>query len=55
MHEHGKSDNLVVPVKPPNKAQAAEVGEERRLAKGNTDSTARPGLRAGLGGKKTES
>ena len=51
MHEHGKSDNLVVPVKPPNKAQAAEVGEERRLAKGNTDSTARPGLRAGLGGK----
>ena len=51
MHEHGKSDNSVVPVKPPNKAIAASIGaeavEERGLAKGNTDSTTRPGHRAG--------
>ena len=44
-HEHGKSDNPVVPAKPPNKAEApaAEVGEERGLAKGN--SLERDGLR----------
>jgi RNA-directed DNA polymerase len=51
MHEHGKSDSSVVPVKPPNKAIAAAIGaevvEERELAKGNTDSTTRPGHRAG--------
>jgi group II intron reverse transcriptase/maturase len=51
MNERGKSDNLVVPAKPPNKVEAAEAVEERRLAKGNTDSSTRPGLRAGLGGK----
>jgi group II intron reverse transcriptase/maturase len=38
-------------VKPPNKAMAAVIGaevvEERGLAKGNTDSTTRPGLSAG--------
>jgi RNA-directed DNA polymerase len=49
MHEHGKSDSLVVPAKPPNKAVAAEVVEERGLAKGNTDSLTRPGPRAGQG------
>jgi RNA-directed DNA polymerase len=51
MHEHGKSDNSVVPVKPPNKAIAAAIGaevvEERELAKGNTDGTTRSGHRAG--------
>ncbi len=51
MNERGKSDNLVVPAKPSNKAKAAETVEERRLAKGNTDSSTRPKLRAGLGGK----
>lgn len=37
MHEHGKSDNSIVPEKAPNKAcdEAAEVLEERGLAKGN--------------------
>ncbi|HEX8936016.1 MAG TPA: group II intron reverse transcriptase/maturase, partial [Pseudonocardiaceae bacterium] len=34
---------------PPNKALAAEVGEERGLAKGNTASKTRPGHRAGQG------
>jgi hypothetical protein len=37
MHERGKSDRFVVPANPPNKATAAEVGEERERAKGNTD------------------
>jgi RNA-directed DNA polymerase len=52
MHEHGKSDSLVVPAKPPNKAAsaAAEVVEERGLAEGNTDGNTRPGRRAGPGG-----
>ena len=51
MHEHGKSDNSVVPAKPPNKAgrPAAEVVEGRGLAKGNTVSSTRPGLSAGPG------
>ena len=49
MHEHGKSDSPVVPAKPPNKAVAAEVVEGRGLAKGNTDSSTRPGHRAGQG------
>jgi RNA-directed DNA polymerase len=47
MHERGKSDRLVVPANPPNNATAAEVGEERRRAKGNTDSKPRPGHSAG--------
>jgi RNA-directed DNA polymerase len=38
MHERGKSDRPVVPANPPNKAAAAEVGEERGRAKGNTGS-----------------
>jgi hypothetical protein len=48
MYEHEKSDSPV-PTNSPNKATrvAAEVGEERGLAKGNTDSTTRPGHRAG--------
>ena len=49
MDEHEKSDSPVLPTNSPNKATtvAAEVGEERGLAEGNTDSTTRPGLRAG--------
>jgi RNA-directed DNA polymerase len=47
MHEGGKSDRLVVPANPPNKAAAAEVGEERRRAKGNTASKTRAGRSAG--------
>jgi len=49
MYEPGKSDNLVVPAKPPNKAggPVAEVVEGRGLAEGNTDSTTRPGHSAG--------
>ena len=35
MSGHGKSDSLIVPRKPPNKAQATEAVEGRRLAKGN--------------------
>src|SRR5215217_1310927 len=51
MNERGKSDSPVVPANPPNKAAyaAAEVGEERGLAKGNTSSTTHPGPRAGAG------
>ena len=51
MHERGKSDMPVVPANPPNKAAyaAAEVGEERGMAKGNTTSKTRPGHRAGHG------
>ena len=53
MNERRKSDSPVVPAKPPNKAMAAaagaEVVEERGLAKGNTDSTTRPGRSAGPG------
>ncbi len=53
MHEHEKSDSLVVPAKPPNKVgrPAAEAVERRGLAEGNTVEPTRPGLRAGLGGK----
>jgi len=49
MDDRGKSDNPVVPAKPPNKAggPVAEVVEERGLAKGNTDRPTRPGRRAG--------
>jgi retron-type reverse transcriptase len=51
MHEGGKSDRLVVPANLPNKAAGAvaEVGEERRRAKGNTASKTRPGHSAGPG------
>jgi RNA-directed DNA polymerase len=51
MDGHGKSDNPVVPAKPPNKAGklAAEAVEERGLAEGNTDGPSRPGRRAGSG------
>jgi RNA-directed DNA polymerase len=49
MHDHGKSDSPVVPAKPPNKARAAEVVEERGLAEENTDDPTRPGRRAGPG------
>ena len=51
MHERGKSDNSVVPAKPPNKAggPVAEVVEGRGLAEGNTDSSTRPGRSAGPG------
>src|SRR5439155_319387 len=47
MNGHGKSDRLVVPANPPNKAAAAEAGEERRRAKGNTAGKPRPGPSAG--------
>src|SRR3954447_12162428 len=49
MNGHGKSDSPVVPAKPPNKALAAEVVEERGLAEGNTDRPTRPGRSAGPG------
>src|SRR6266702_5603548 len=49
MNERGKSDSPVVPAKPPNKAEAAEVVEERGLAEGNTSSKTRPGRSAGPG------
>src|SRR5438132_4065927 len=50
MNEYGKSYSPVVPAKPPNKAvpAAAEVVEERGLAKGNTASKTRSGRRAGM-------
>ena len=49
MHERGKSDRLVVPTKPPNKAMAAEVVEGRGRGEGNPSGTTRPGHRAGSG------
>jgi RNA-directed DNA polymerase len=49
MHGYGESDRRVVPAILPNKAVAAEVGEERRRAEGNTDSETRPGRGAGSG------
>src|SRR6266436_7075967 len=51
MNERGKSDNLVVPAKPPDNAGelVAEVVEGRRLAEGNTASSTRPGRSAGQG------
>ena len=49
MNGHGKSDRFVVPANPPNKAAAAEVGEERERAKGNADGKTRPGRSAGPG------
>src|SRR6516165_11708646 len=51
MNERRKSDNLVVPAKPPNNAgePVAEAVEGRGLAEGNTASTTRPGRSAGSG------
>ena len=49
MNGHGQSDRSVVPANPPNKAAAAEVGEERERTKGNTASETRPGHSAGPG------
>jgi RNA-directed DNA polymerase len=49
MHESGKSDGPVIPANLPNKAAAAEAGEERGPAKGNTDGKPRPGRSAGPG------
>lgn len=51
MHEDGKSDGRVVPARSANKAaqSVAESAEGRRPAKGNTDSSTRPGHSAGLG------
>ena len=57
MNEGGKSDRPVVPANPPNKAVAAaeaavgaaEEGEERGWAKGNTASKTPPGHSAGPG------
>jgi len=51
VNEPGKSDGRIVPVSPANKTvrAVAESVEERRPAKGNTDSTTRPGPSAGQG------
>jgi RNA-directed DNA polymerase len=53
MNEGGKSDDCVVPASPLNKVTAAvgaaEVGEGRRSAEGNTASKTLPGHRAGSG------
>ena len=49
MNGHGQSDRSVVPANPPNKAAAAEAGEERGRAKGNTAGKTRPGHSAGPG------
>src|SRR2546430_6366936 len=51
MNGDGQSDSLVVPAKPANKVgrAAAEPVEGRGLAKGNTESAAGPGRRAGSG------
>src|SRR5580693_6061829 len=49
MNEHGQSDRFVVPANPPNKAAAAEAGEERERTKGNTAGETRPGRSAGSG------
>jgi len=49
MNGYGQSDRFVVPANPPNKAAAAEAGEERERAKGNTAGETRPGRSAGSG------
>ena len=49
MNGPGQSDRFVVPANPPNKAAAAEAGEERERTKGNTAGETRPGRSAGLG------
>ena len=47
MHGYGQSDGPVVPANLLNKAAAAEVGEERGPARGNTDGETSAGLGAG--------
>jgi RNA-directed DNA polymerase len=47
MHEHGKSDSPVVPANAPNKAPAAEVGEERGLVKGTRPAKRAPDTEPG--------
>ncbi len=49
MNERGKPDGPVVPANLLNKAAAAEAGEERGPARGNTDGEACPGRSAGPG------
>ena len=49
MNGHGQSDRSVIPANPPNKAAAAEAGEERERTVGNTGSETRPGRSAGKG------
>ena len=49
MNGHWQSDRPVVPANPLNKAAAAEAGEERGRAMGNSDSETRPGRSAGPG------
>ena len=51
MDERGKSDSPVLPTNSSNKTAqaAAETGEGRGLAKGNTDDLTRPGRSAGQG------
>jgi RNA-directed DNA polymerase len=49
MNGSGQSDRSVVPANPPNKAKAAEAGEERERTKGNTAGETRPGRSAGSG------
>ena len=51
MHEHGKSDGPVIPASLPNNAgrPAAEAGEGRGPAEGNTERPTRPGPSAGQG------
>jgi len=49
MNGYGQSDRFVVPANPPDKAAAAEAGEERERTKGNADSKTRPGRSAGSG------
>ena len=49
MNGSGQSDRFVVPANPPDKAAAAEAGEERERAKGNTAGETRPGRSAGPG------
>ena len=49
MNGPGQSDRFVVPANPPDKAAAAEAGEERERAKGNTAGETRPGRSAGPG------
>jgi RNA-directed DNA polymerase len=49
MNGRGKSDGPVVPANLLNKAAAAEAGEERGPAKGNTAGKTRPGRSAGSG------
>ena len=47
MNGHGQSDRFVVPANPPNKAVAAEAGEERERTKGNAASKRVPDTEPG--------